>query len=142
MKLPHYCCCVISCSSTDMRDFAIKTSSGGVGEGADESVVGREGQGGMKERKVAVLCLPPWELSHFCIRHVAFSLHGPDAGSGWIEKPVQNSVAVWWPAYLEAGTGKPPKYHTPPSHSVFQPTPFQERQASPNSRASPWPQLL
>ena len=35
-------------------------------------------------------------------RHVAFSLHGPDAGSGWIEKPVQNSVAVWWPAYLEA----------------------------------------
>ena len=38
-------------------------------------------------------------------------------GSGWIEKPVQNSVSVWWPAYLEAGTGKPPKYHTPPSHS-------------------------
>ena len=118
----------------------------GFGRGADESVVEREGRGGMKERKVAVLCSPSQELSYFCIRHVAFSLHGPDAGEcstrEWVDRKasaeLSDSVVACLPGGGDRQTSQIP--HTP--IPLFQPTPFQERQASPNSWASPWPQLL
>lgn len=116
-----------------------------VGKQMDWCYVGRD-CGGRKERGVAVPCSPPWRVMLLLHKARSSLLPGPDAGEqpspGWVDgKPVQNSVTVWWPAYLEAGKGKCPKYHThppshPPFHTALQSIPLQK------SCASPWPWLL